>query len=291
MKALAFLLIGLGAARPLPYSRPDTPLTVAQDYHALVAAERAFAAFTGQHGIKAGFSRFLSPEALVVVNGRYRLGRPLYERAPAVPGLLLWQPVHADVAASGDFGYSTGPFTFHPKAATDSATGAGYFTSVWQRTPAGEWQVLADVGAEMRPDQVSAAPLAVPARFARKATAAADTTASRRELLAAEQAFAQLAAQSLRAAYGRSLAAGAGTRLYRNGAPPQVGAQAAAFAGQQHAPVAYSDARARVAASGDLGFTYGHGRADNRAGAFLRIWRRDEKGRWQIVHEVLALNS
>ncbi|GAB3840502.1 Cif family virulence factor [Hymenobacter jeollabukensis] len=289
MKLPVLLLAGLSAALPGPH--PGTPSTVADDYHAMVSAERQFAAFTGQNGIKAGFSRFLSPEALVVVNGRYRLGKPLYERAAALPGLLAWEPAHAVIAASGDFGYSTGPFTYRPTTASDSITSVGYFTSVWHRTPAGEWQVLADVGGDMPLVEPAAAPLTLPARFARKMTTPADTAAGRRTLLAAEQAFEQEAAQSLSVAYRRSLAPGADTRLYRNGQRPRVGTGAAAFAAQQQLPMTHTDARAVVAASGDLGFTYGHGRTDNRSGAFLRIWRRAAKGSWQIVHEVLLLQA
>ena len=166
--------------------------------------------------------------------------------------------------------------------------GGGYITSVWRKNSAGEWRVLADVGISARLTDSTA--LVEPARFARKTKAVADTAASRRALLAAEQAFAALALESPRLAYQRSLSASPGTRLYRNRKPPTVDATARAFAEQQVDKTEYTVAKAVVAASGDLGFTYGYGNCHKRSGPFIRIWRNTGGQQWKIVHEVLDLN-
>ncbi|OUJ71424.1 YybH family protein [Hymenobacter crusticola] len=270
--------IGLGAG-PTP-----------SDYQTLVSAERAFSAFTSAHGIKAGFTRFLADEALVIVKGRYQLGKPLFEQMPVQPGVLSWQPHYARLAASGDFGYTTGPFEVRPHTATDVPVGFGHFTSVWRKTSTGEWKVVADVGiTHPAPGQPSEASLLTPPAV-RKA-APADTAARRQELLAAEENLGRLAAaQSLQAAYKAVLPASPTVRLYRSGSLPYVGAAATTFAAAQTQPATFSDAKAVVAASGDLGFTYGYAQLQDKKGPFLRIWQRGAKNAWQLVHEVLDVH-
>jgi len=49
---------------------------------------------------------------------------------------------------------------------------------------------------------------------------------------------------------------------------------------------------AAVAASDDLGYTYGryvrsHGAADEAVGYYVHLWQRDEAGVWRIAVEVL----
>jgi len=290
-KLFATLLLAATSYLGAPWWRIGLgPEPTPSDYQTLVAAERAFAEFTSAHGIKAGFTRFLGDEALVVVKGRYELGKPLFEKMPVQPGVLSWQPHYARIAASGDFGYTTGPFEVRPGTATDAPVGFGQFTSVWRKTSAGEWKVVADVGithgATNQPSEASL--LAPPA--ARK-VAPADTAARRQELLTAEANLGRLATQSLQAAYKAVLPASPTVRLYRTGSLPYVGAAATAFAATQTQPATYSDARAVVAASGDLGFTYGYAQLQDKKGPFLRIWQREANKSWQLVHEVLDVQQ
>ena len=265
------------------------PVTTVVDYQDLVAAERAFSEFTSQHGIRAGFTRFLAEEAVVVTNRRFQPGKPTYEKVPEQPTVLSWQPVYADIAASGDFGYTTGPFEVRPRA-TEAAAAFGQYTSIWRKTSTGEWKVVADVGISypapsVRPQMVELLPAtALPAR----AAVAADTATRRQELLNAEQALDKVAAtQSQQAAYRLVLSTTQAVRLYRAGSLPYIGPTATAFIATQTQPATYTPLHAVVAASGDLGFTYGYGEIEHKKGPFLRIWRRGANQPWELVHEVL----
>ncbi len=62
--------------------------------------------------------------------------------------MLNWQPGYADIAASGDFGFTCGPWTFQPTSVNDSAVANGYFFTVWQKNKAGEWKFILDVGTD-----------------------------------------------------------------------------------------------------------------------------------------------
>ncbi|WP_324672215.1 hypothetical protein [Hymenobacter sp. GOD-10R] len=292
-KLFATLLLAATSYLGAPWLRIGLgPEPTPSDYQALVSAERAFSEFTSAHGIKAGFTRFLADEALVIVKGRYQLGKPLFEKMPVQPGVLSWQPQYADIAASGDFGYTTGPFEVRPGTITDAPVGFGQFTSVWRKTSTGEWKVVADVGVtHAAPGQPSDASVLTPPTVSTQKVAPIDTAARRQELLAAEANLGRLAAtKSLQAAYKAVLPASPTVRLYRSGSLPYVGAAATAFAATQTQPATYSDARAVVAASGDLGFTYGYGQLQDKKGPFLRIWKRGAKSNWQLVHEVLDVH-
>ncbi|UOG76455.1 nuclear transport factor 2 family protein [Hymenobacter tibetensis] len=289
-KAVLLLLAATGF---LCYSASLTSATHGNqsDYQALLSAERAFAAFTGKHGIKAGFTRYLAEEALVVVKGRYQLGKPIYEKMPEQATLLSWWPVYADLSASGDFGYTTGPFEVRPQAATDTPVGFGHFTSVWRKTSTGEWKVVADVGiTHGAPVHEAASAPSVPAGIVKKPVAVVDSALSRKQLLVAEASMAQVAGtESLQAAYNRVLATTEEVRLYRTGSMPHIGLAAAAFANTQTERATYTTVRAVVAPSGDLGFTYGYSHYNQKSGPFLRIWKRGAKLSWQLVHEVVDL--
>lgn len=286
------LLITVGLAWLLARtaSAQSTPTTVEVDYLSLVNAERTFAAYTEQEGIKAGFFRFLAPTALVIVQKKFASGKPLYEKSAFIPGCLSWWPVYADIAASGDFGYTTGPFEVRPKGKTDTPVAFGHFTTVWQKNSSGVWEVLIDVGIQHDRPVPSVADLVTPASFHQKHTADVDTTERRSELIEAENQLAQRAGgQSLQVAYQYALAKEFPVRLYRASRIPSVGLEAVTVAKLETIPAEYTLTGVKIASSGDMGFSYGYVVYEQKAGAFLRIWKRWPDSSWKVVHEVLDL--
>jgi ketosteroid isomerase-like protein len=65
---------------------------------------------------------------------------------PDNPALLTWKPEVAEVSASGDLGYTSGPFEVRPDRETSEPSGYGHYVSVWKRQPGGEWRVVLDIG-------------------------------------------------------------------------------------------------------------------------------------------------
>jgi ketosteroid isomerase-like protein len=62
---------------------------------------------------------------------------------------LEWNPIYADVAASGDLGYTIGKWTRTVKDSTGAATTAhGTYLTVWRKQKDGSWKVVADTGDE-----------------------------------------------------------------------------------------------------------------------------------------------
>jgi len=60
---------------------------------------------------------------------------------------LVWTPVYADMASSGDLGYTYGTFEFRSKDKDGKpVVGHGKYASIWKRQKDGRWKVVLDMG-------------------------------------------------------------------------------------------------------------------------------------------------
>jgi len=60
---------------------------------------------------------------------------------------LTWTPVGADMAASGDLGYTYGTYEFRSKDKAGKPTVSyGKYTSIWKKQKDGSWKVVLDMG-------------------------------------------------------------------------------------------------------------------------------------------------
>ena len=60
---------------------------------------------------------------------------------------LTWTPVYADMAASGDLGYTYGTFEFRSKDKDGKPTVEyGKYASIWKKQKDGSWKVVMDMG-------------------------------------------------------------------------------------------------------------------------------------------------
>ena len=60
---------------------------------------------------------------------------------------LTWTPFHADVAASGDLGYTYGTYEFRSKGKDGKSTVEyGKYASIWKKQKDGSWKVVMDMG-------------------------------------------------------------------------------------------------------------------------------------------------
>src|SRR4051794_5225553 len=78
----------------------------------LIGAEKSFAAWSLAHGTKDAFLNFTDSLGLMFDKSRPVLARSFWQAREKRPGVLNWRPTYAEVAASGEFGYTTGPWTF-----------------------------------------------------------------------------------------------------------------------------------------------------------------------------------
>ena len=114
-------------------------------------ADRSFAADVAAGGSEAWASWFAEDGAVIregdgEIRGRAQVG------ASAVgldqPGVSLqWEPVRAEIASSGDLGWTTGTFVSEaPGPDGRPVRTEGRYVSIWRLEPDGSWKVVMDLG-------------------------------------------------------------------------------------------------------------------------------------------------
>ncbi len=278
MKDYIATVVALLAASGAPAS--PRPVNVGR----VVAAERAFAAAAQTDGVNAAFLRFSAPDALVFQPDPTPAKAALAANPiPAVP--LKWWPAYAGIAASGDLGFTTGPYVI----GSGERQGHGWYFTIWRRQPDGSWRWVLDHGPRTRESAPAGTGARVAALPAGRRTSAAR---ARGDVRSTEARLAASLALDARAALPRFLAADG--RLMRVGPQPAVGAAAWApllAAGPERIETAPLGGAA--SAAGDLAYTYGtarwrQGEAEAR-GHYVRIWQRRREGWKLIVDNLIAV--
>jgi ketosteroid isomerase-like protein len=284
LTGLALLAAGMAAAK-----EPEPPLLD------LVRAERAFAQTSVEQGVKSAFLAFMADDAIVFRPNPVN-AQSWYGEQPDVPGTLNWEPAWADISAAGDLGFTTGPFQYRVGDADDERTAHGHYVSVWKKQPDGNWRVVIDLGNshEAPPDSVRKPTWPDP----RPAidTSEIDLASERAGLLEVDSDFSTSSARNGIATAFASFAS-KGVRLYREGRLPLRGrVPAVELLSQESATLSWQPTAAQVAASGDLGYTYGTAERTDRAGPepvvesgnYVRIWSRKPGGEWRLVLDILV---
>ncbi|MBM4169575.1 MAG: DUF4440 domain-containing protein [Ignavibacteria bacterium] len=116
----------------------------------LLAADFAFAAMSEAHGPVAAFDAYLDDDAIQLPHGAEPIfGRDdiVREMAEGPPFTLLWTPVKAEVARSGELGYTWGTYVAESKDADGKIQRRqGKYTNVWRKQDDGSWKVILDMG-------------------------------------------------------------------------------------------------------------------------------------------------
>jgi len=265
----------------------------------LIEAERSFSRTSEEKGIREAFLTFLAENA-IVFRPKPVEGRPVYEKMdPANPTVLTWAPEIAEVSASGELGYTSGPYEVRPDRGAEP-TGFGHYVSTWKKQADGTWKVLLDIGVQHDRPKPSAAIKAVAAPQAAAAFAPLSPEALRDE----ERAFGERAGlfEKEVATRGSRKALSAfatdDIRIYRPGHFPSVDKRAVdaivlsgagrIAPGSERRNAAY---HVGLAWSGDLAYSYGtfeisKNRTVAETTAYLRIWRKDLSGIWKICLDI-----
>lgn len=260
----------------------------------MVAAENAFAALAAKTNTREAFLTYLADDAIMFSNGP-RNGKELYANHPADESLLAWAPVFADIAASGDFGYDTGTYTYRQKRTDEKPARYGLFVTVWKKHPSGDWHAIFDTGYGHPQPESATAPAVQYSTISLKQTPADRLDDSRAALLITENAFIANLHKNGAAAYDSILSQEA-RRLHRGSAPAispaAIRAQLENFTATEI--LRYDPIEAVTASSGDLGYVYGWvtneklsaGKSTPQRSNYLRIWKRENGKDWRLVLEL-----
>lgn len=116
----------------------------------LVEADRQFAGRVQRTGLAALITSF-EPTGRMIVGGRSHIGPEGIRRAmlPVFADSafsLTWDPNYAEIAASGDMGYTVGRYEARSTVDGAMVVNSGTYLTVWRRQDDGTWKVKADIG-------------------------------------------------------------------------------------------------------------------------------------------------
>jgi ketosteroid isomerase-like protein len=114
----------------------------------LLQLEADFAADVAKRGHDA-FLTYFAEDGVEIVDGGGINDKEAMRKQPSWPEgtTLTWTPVHADMASSGDLGYTYGNYVYTAKNKEGKlVTSYGKYTSIWKKQKDGQWKVVADMG-------------------------------------------------------------------------------------------------------------------------------------------------
>lgn len=139
MKNLTLLIILLTLTLCKPVVKPDK--------EELMEVDRRFSATSVEKGYNKAFIEFAHPAAVLLranslpVTGSEAVTR-LFEKADTTGVRFTWEPIEADIALSGEFGYTYGVYSFKK----DTTTEKGTYVSIWKKDSDGNWKYALDCG-------------------------------------------------------------------------------------------------------------------------------------------------
>lgn len=245
----------------------------------LIKAEKDFAAYAVAYNTKAAFLKYLDSTGVVFENGKAMNGIEAWNKKEIRPGILNWHPEFAELSASGNLGYTTGPWTFQPRTITDSVIARGQYATVWRLDKSGNWKFIVDLGVNEVP--ISNRKAAEETNVNRSTSYPIDL----RSLLKTEEAFSRQFNKDKVQAYHQFLSLK--TILNRNRYLPATQAdELEKIITDTPAEIKFQVDHSGISTSGDLGYVYGTSLIKDKKENYLRVWRKEKEG-WKIAMEVV----
>lgn len=248
----------------------------------LANAERSFAELSVKAGTKKAFVTYFADDC-IVFNPYPVNGKELYQQRPESKSVLSWFPTVIEVSASGDFGFTTGPWEWKP--AKDSAAVAfGHFVSVWKKQSEGTWKVILDGGGRYPVEMKKKEPEET--RSTKKNHSSLTPDQERIAMLGRENLFSQLVVEEGFSSATEKLSAD-DVRLHRDGIFPVSGKKdVLTYTLRTNSKIHFKPLTSRVSSSGDLGYTCGIAIGENAdSSSYVHLWRKESE--WNVVLDLM----
>jgi ketosteroid isomerase-like protein len=245
----------------------------------LIQAEKDFAAYAVAHNTKTAFLKYLDSAGIVFENGKAVNGIETWNKREVRPGILNWEPLYAEISASGNLGYTTGPWTFQPRTISDSVIARGQYATVWQLDKQGNWKFIIDLGVNETPIPEMKEVESI------KVNKITTTPLDLKAMIKAEEAFTRQFNKDRVHAYELYLSKK--TVLNRNRLLPATHADDLERSIKDTpAELKFHVDHSGISTSGDLGYVYGTTLNKDKRENYLRVWRKENQG-WRIAMEVV----
>jgi ketosteroid isomerase-like protein len=246
----------------------------------LVRAETDYAKLALEKGFRAASMHVFADDGIMFAPGPVN-GKKYWEKQTEEP-LLIWRPVFATIARTGELGYTTGPWELKKARTDEKAQAFGQYVTIWKKGADGAWKVVIDVGIEHPqpmepPGEVETflpefhifQPESVREKFE-------NTERTFAELLSADAGAAVMAKAS------------DDVRILRRGVFPAIGKMAAhLMLSSDHGKTKRIRAGGGMSGSNDLAYSYGEYSTERtnvtEQGIYLSIWQLDLNSDWKLV--------
>ena len=265
----------------------------------MVKTEQAFSKMAEEKNTRDAFLAFIADDGLLFRPGAVNGKKWLLEHPPPPSDkkpLLAWQPSFAGMAASGDMGFTTGPWEAKNDIKDEKPAGYGHFVTVWKKQPDGSWKFVVDLGIS-HPQSGGPQTLWEPGDVNQKtSTRTVDQTSARNALLDRDRKYSD---DGLKQGLPKAFLSYASpdVRLYRSNDLPFIGREASANAlTKAKGQFTWKPISGDVSRAGDLGYTHGtYEVADDtkkviERGSYVRIWKNRD-GVWRIVMDVTNVHE
>lgn len=113
----------------------------------VLETDRAFSAYSQEHGMSASFYKYASPKAVMLRDNSYPIIgnekiKNLLSSTEKNNHILTWEPQYADVSSSMDMAYTYGYY----KYTTPDSTYRGCYVSIWKKDINNQWKFVLDAG-------------------------------------------------------------------------------------------------------------------------------------------------
>ena len=109
-------------------------------------ADIVFSDLSAKKGMKTAFLQYLDSNAILLRPAHYPIigkdAREFFQKIKDSFFSLTWKPENAELASSGELGYTYGIYTFHDKDTTFQGT----YVSIWKKQRDGSWKYVLDTG-------------------------------------------------------------------------------------------------------------------------------------------------
>ena len=260
----------------------------------MVKTEQAFSKMAEEQNTRDAFMTFIADDGLLfrpgAVNGKKWMNEhpvPLSDKRP----LLAWQPSFAGMAASGDLGFTTGPWEAKADINDEKPSGYGHFVTVWKKQADGSWKFVVDLGISHPQSGGPQQHWEPPDAKMKETTKSVDLAIAREALLERDRNYS---AATLDRGLARAFVtyAASDVRLYRANNLPYIGRRASSEAiGRTKGQVTWQPIASDTSRADDLGYTHGTYEVADDAknvierGSYVRIWKK-KNGIWRIVMDV-----
>jgi len=112
----------------------------------LIGADKAFSTLSKERGMNHAFLSYIAEDGVLLrPDNMPFVGKDIVKelfKSDDTKFTLTWEPLYADIANSGELGYTYGTYTLTLQDTVQNGT----YVSIWKKDERGKWQFVLDSG-------------------------------------------------------------------------------------------------------------------------------------------------